>query len=44
MVLSEFETTASGASMLVLIGQGIYGNIKQAAFRFTQIRMIIKPN
>ncbi len=44
MVLSEFETTASGAAMLALIGQGIYENVKQAAFRFAKIRMIIKPN
>lgn len=44
MVLSEFETTASGAAMLVLIGQGMYENVKQAALRFAEIRMIIKPN
>lgn len=44
MVLSEFETTASGAAMLVLIGQGIYENVKHAALRFVKIRMIIKPN
>ena len=44
MVMSEFETTASGAAMLALIGQGIYGDIKQAAQRFARIRMIIKPN
>ena len=42
--MSEFETTASGAAMLALIGQGIYGDIKQAAQRFARIRMIIKPN
>lgn len=44
MVLSEFETTASGAAMLALIGQGVYENVKQAAVRFAEIRMIIKPN
>lgn len=44
MVLSEFETTASGAAMLALIGQGVYKNVKQAARKFAEIRMIIKPN
>ncbi len=44
MVLSEFETTASGAAMLALIGQGVYENVKQAALQFSKIRMIIKPN
>ena len=44
LVLSEFETTASGAAMLALIGQGIYENVKNAAERFVRIRMIIKPN
>lgn len=44
LILSEFETTASGAAMLVLIGQGIYDDIKQASLRFVGIRMIIKPN
>lgn len=44
MVLSEFETTASGAAMLVLIGQGIYDNVKSAAMKFARLRMIIKPN
>ncbi len=43
-VLSEFETTASGAAMLTLIGQGVYADIKQAALKFSLIRMIIKPN
>lgn len=44
LVLSEFETTASGAAMLALIGQGIYADIKQASDRFVKVRMIIKPN
>ncbi|MEZ3487087.1 MAG: hypothetical protein K1W22_11015 [Lachnospiraceae bacterium] len=44
LVLSEFETTASGAAMLALIGQGVYDNIKQASEKFVKIRMIIKPN
>jgi xylulokinase len=44
LVLSEFETTSSGAAMMVLIGQGIYSNQKEAAVKFANIRMIIKPN
>lgn len=43
-VLSEFETTSLGAAMLTLIGQGVYEDIKQAALKFSRIRMIIKPN
>ena len=44
MVLSEFETTASGAAMLVLLGQGMYRNVKEAAGKFAVVRMIIKPD
>ncbi|MBR5598262.1 MAG: hypothetical protein IKW30_12795 [Lachnospiraceae bacterium] len=44
MVLAEFETTASGAAMMVLAGQGVYQNMKEAANKFALIRMIIKPN
>lgn len=44
MVLSEFETTASGAAMMVLLGQGIYQSQKEAADYFSMIRMIIKPD
>jgi xylulokinase len=44
LVLSEFETTSSGAAMMVLIGQGIYSNQKEAAVKFANIRMIIKPD
>ena len=44
MVLSEFETTASGAAMMVLLGQGEYGSLKQIAEKFAIVRMIIKPN
>lgn len=44
IVLSEYETTAIGAAMMVLIGQGIYGNIKSVAEKFVGVRMIIKPN
>lgn len=44
MVLAEFETTASGAAMMVLTGQGIYETMKEAADKFALVRMIIKPN
>lgn len=44
MVLAEFETTASGAAMMVLMGQGVYQSLKEAADKFAMIRMIIKPN
>ncbi len=43
-VLSEFETTATGAAMMVLVGQGIFQSPEQAAECFAKIRMIIKPN
>ena len=43
-VLSEFETTATGAAMIALFGQGVYKNLKEAAERFVQIRMVIKPD
>lgn len=44
MVLSEFETTASGAAMMVLLGQGECESLKQIAEKFAIVRMIIKPN
>ncbi|MBR1396791.1 MAG: hypothetical protein IJ563_04585 [Selenomonadaceae bacterium] len=45
MVLSEFETTASGAAMIALSGEsGVYSNLKEAADKFAAIRMIIKPD
>lgn len=44
LVLSEFETTASGAAMIALTGQSVYPDIKSAAEKFAIIRMIIKPN
>lgn len=44
MVLSEFETTASGAAMMVLMGQGVFKDQKEAAEKFAMVRMIIKPN
>lgn len=43
-VLSEFETTATGAAMLCFLGQGVYGSLKEAADAFVSIRMIIKPD
>ena len=43
-VLEEFETTSSGAAMIALYGQKIYTTLKEAAERFSRIRMIIKPN
>ncbi|MCM1232454.1 MAG: FGGY family carbohydrate kinase [Ruminococcus flavefaciens] len=43
-VLSEFETTATGAAMMALYGQGAYPSLKEAAERFVKIRMIIRPD
>lgn len=43
-VLSEFETTATGAAMIALTGQGVYESIKSAADKFVMIRMIVKPS
>lgn len=43
-VLSEFETTATGAAMMALYGQGIYGSLMEAADRFVKVRMIIRPD
>ena len=44
LVLSEFETTASGAAMMVLVGQGDLPDFKEAADRFVAVRTIIKPD
>lgn len=44
LVLSEFETTAAGAAMIALSGQGVYESIKSAADKFVMVRMIVKPN
>lgn len=44
LVLSEFETTSTGAAMIALTGQGVFKNLKEAADRFVSIRMIIKPD
>ena len=43
-VLSEFETTATGAAMIALYGQRIYNSLQEAADRFVKIRMIIRPD
>lgn len=43
-VLSEFETTATGAAMMALYGQGVYGSLQEAAERFVKVRMIIRPD
>lgn len=43
-VLSEFETTATGAAMIALYGQKVYKSLEEAVERFVQIRMIIRPN
>ena len=44
LVLSEFETTASGAAMMVFVGQGDIPDIKEVADRFVSVRFIIKPD
>ncbi len=44
LVLSEFETTSTGAAIIALCGQGVYSSLKEACDVFAQIRMIIKPN
>ena len=43
-VLSEFETTATGAAMIVLLGQGVYSDMGKLADNFAKIRMIVKPD
>ncbi len=43
-VLSEFETTASGAAMIAFFGQGVYASLKEAAEKFVKVRMIICPD
>lgn len=43
-VLAEFETTATGAAMMTLYGQGICASLKEAADRFVKVRMIIRPD
>lgn len=43
-VLSEFETTSTGAAMLMLLGLGAFADVSEAAKCFAAVRMIIKPN
>ena len=43
-VLSDFETTAAGAAMLVFEAVNIFDDMYQAAQVFANIRMIIKPD
>lgn len=43
-VLSEFETTATGAAMMAFYGQGVYDSLQDAAKRFVKIRMTIRPD
>lgn len=44
LVLSEFETTSTGAAMMVMMGKGYFKDLREAADKFVAIRMIIKPN
>lgn len=44
MVLSEFETTATGAAMIALFGQKVYASLEEAAKAFVRVRMIIRPD
>ncbi|WP_312503617.1 FGGY-family carbohydrate kinase [Lacrimispora sp.] len=44
LVLSEFETTSTGAAMMVLLGKGYFTDLREAAEKFVSVRMIIKPN
>ncbi len=44
LVLSEFETTSTGAAMMVLLGKGYFADLREAAERFVSVRMIIKPD
>lgn len=43
-VLSEFETTAVGAAMMALYGQGVYKTLTEAADNFVKVRMVICPD
>lgn len=43
-VLSEFETTATGAAMMALYGQGVYTSLEEAAGHFVRVRMVISPD
>ncbi len=43
-VLSEFETTATGAAMMALYGQRVYSSLYEAAEHFVKVRMVINPD
>lgn len=43
-VLAEFETTALGAAMIVLLGMQEYSGLKAIADVFVKVRMLIKPD
>ncbi len=43
-VLSEFETTATGAAMMALYGQGVYATLDEVAENFVSVRMVICPD
>lgn len=43
-VLSEFETTATGAAMIALFGQRIFSSLQEAADKFVKVRMVICPD
>ncbi len=43
-VLSEFETTATGAAMMALVGIGVFNTYKAAGNVFATVRMTIHPN
>lgn len=44
LVLSEFETTSTGAAILALVGLGVFKDVREAAKSFVKVRMIIKPD
>ena len=44
LVLSDFETTAIGAAILSLVGQGVISSFEEAAEQFVAIRMIVHPD
>ncbi|MBP2657238.1 MAG: Xylulokinase [Firmicutes bacterium] len=44
LVLSEFETTSTGAAMMVMLGKSCFTDLREAADKFVSVRMIIKPN
>lgn len=43
-VLTEFETTASGAAMMAFEGAGVFSDMQMAADMFSDVRMVIKPD